>query len=120
MWNSFHLSVLATMLSRVVCTNETHLSLVALRKRIAALFTHSLYLSDFTNCFLKLFHSATLAGFGGEGKPWSIICDVEFLDFLDVMVFFRKIHSSGTIVRGVLWKGRMGTISMQSLGLDTL
>jgi len=34
----------------------------------------------------------------GKGVPWSVIRDVEFLDFLDVMIFFGIVHSSGTVI----------------------
>jgi hypothetical protein len=44
------------MLSCVVCANKTHLTFVTLGEGVAALFSHSLYLTDFADCFLELLH----------------------------------------------------------------
>jgi hypothetical protein len=85
------------MLGRIVCPDKPHLTFIGLGESVASLFAHSLDLSYLPNCFLKLLHPATVSSnIMDYEEPWSVIGDIEFLYFLDVMVLLREVHPSGT------------------------
>ena len=71
---------------------------------VAALLAHALYLADFSDSLLELFHPVDMLAkwkkYRWEGcVPWSVILDVVFLDFLDVVVGLRIVHAFSTISR---------------------
>jgi hypothetical protein len=54
---TLQLSITSTRDCRIIRLQHTRLTLIRLTKRISTLFAHTLYLSDFSNSLLKLFHS---------------------------------------------------------------
>lgn len=54
-------------------------------------------------------------GLGKENEPWSVILDVVFLDFLDVVVGLGVVHSFGT--GGGCVSRIFGCCSIERMGL---
>jgi hypothetical protein len=108
-----HLSISSSFSCCIICLQNPRLTLVCLREGISALLAHSLHLTYFADGFLELFHpNTTVSGSRGirEGKgcekgfgechiPRSVILDVIFLNFLNMVVGLGVVHSFGACKR---------------------
>lgn len=79
-----HLSVSPSSSRGIVSIDNLHLpTLVGLTECITALLAHALHLSYFPDRLLELLHTRT------------VVLDVVFLDFLDVVVVLWVVHPLG-------------------------
>ena len=84
-----HLTITASLLSSVVSFNDSGLAFISLRECKTTLLAHTLNLANLANSLLELLH------------PWSVICNVVLLDFLNIMVRQRTVHSLVVLERKV-------------------
>jgi hypothetical protein len=97
-----HLAIPPSFSRCVIRLQDSRLRLISLREGIAALLAHTLHLADFANSLLELFHTrslllVTIGHSSGGSIPRSIILNVVFLNFLNVMVLLWVVHSFCTL-----------------------
>lgn len=79
-----HLTIPSTTPGSIVSIENTHLAaIVGLGEGVAALLAHALDLADLPDRFLELLHART------------VVLDVVFLDFLDMVVLLGVVHALG-------------------------
>lgn len=78
---TFHFPIRAPPNRGIVAIQHPLLTFIRLAERIPPLFPHTLHLAHFPDGFLELFHAR------------SVVLDIVFLDFLDVVVRLRAIHA---------------------------
>lgn len=81
-----HLTIPPTTPGSIVSIENTHLAaIVGLGEGVSALLAHALDLANLADGFLELLHA------------WTVILDIVFLDFLDVVVLLWVVHALGVL-----------------------